>query len=706
MGLLVPLASAACDDGASADRDAGSDLADTEPFDAGPWPDEDGWDLGDLGVDSVEPDACDALAELRLVRARSVPGGRQLHVVLLDGAGAPLDASFAGCLALEADGLGPLPLAFTADVPEPAATLIVVRDDRATNAAAVASALVALRPDGERIAVWRWADQLTQLATATRDRSALLDALDALDAIAESSPAEASRVVAPAIAEWSEYDDKALLAFRNVVFVAPGASAVSAPSDSALALWAADSLNGEPGVVSQDDAQAVAEALNTALDRRDATGLTRLGFCDPGTDLVARFRVGDRVVAELDLGDAAVEHIARGCSSPDALAERPDDLPVVEIVFSPSERQTYDARHAANDATPFTGSLRTEPDGALAPIEANFRGQSSLACARKNFSINLDGSDPRHVIHGTGSDEFYLISMCLDDRYVNQTNADALLERFGMWRLAFGLVELRIDGVSAGVYLYVEDVGEEPAREFSRARAVVRRRTDIDNKPAEVKWSYDDDDGAALARYDAFVAQVQALSGSELEEYLESTFDLDLYLRWMALMSILRNGDYIDEVHFVAVEGTRPDGSVGDFYTLQTWDPDDIFSDCHHTGRFAVVDPNELLYCAEGLIDHAMFDEPGLYRRYVEALEQMLAELTPEIFEATTSATLASLTRIFEGADVRAAMVELLSANPAATDRDVAVGELSSATQTLVADYTARRTFLLDKVAAWRQANP
>jgi hypothetical protein len=707
LGGLCVLVAACGDDSAGT-----VDTTDTsEPYDVGPWPDAGGWDLGELGTDAVEVDACDAVASAILVRQRSVPGGRQLHFLLEDADGNALDGAFASCLSIEAADIGPLPVAWTRVESAPGATLLVVSADSAdaADAAAIAEQLVALRPDGERVAIWRWSNTLTQVVGATVDHGRLLRRIATDFASSDAAPLPVVDTRAAALEEWGDYDWHAMLGVRNAVFVAPSAQIpeLDAHGERVRDLWV---VGEAPGALrtfdgSTDPADLAAE-VSAELDATAAAGLGLLGFCDPGTALELTLKVGDRAIGTYSLGDAATEHVRASCSAPEALAAAPAEMPVVELTFTADERRVYDGYHAANNENDFTGSFRIEPETVPVAMVASFRGQSSGACERKNFSINLEGSDARHVIAGTGTDEFDLISMCLDDRYVNQTNTDALFAQLDLWRLAFGLVELRIDSQSAGIYLYIEDLGEEVTREVSRARAVVRRRTDIDNKPAEVKWSFDDDDAAALQRYNAFVQSAQTLTGDELVDFLDSSMDLDQYLRWMALMSLLRNGDYIDEVYFIGEETVGADGTPRDFYFIQTWDPDDIFSDCHHSGRFALTDDNGLLYCAEALIDHAIFDEPAIYARYVDVLDELIAELTVERFTAQAMATRDRLVAFLEDSEVRGAMVELLAANPAATDRDVAAGEIATATDELVAGFGARRDELLSRIAAWREANP
>lgn len=666
-------------------------------------------DLGDAGFDAPEPDRCVEVERLTAVRMRSAPGGRQLHVSLHDDEGIALDAGFVSCLTLEDERLGPLPLAHAVAPAGPGATMIVARWTPVEAAASRSfiDDFVAQRPEGERISVWAWSDSLVQVVGATADRDALARRLDAVWGSNDATPGPPAEIAVLAAEEWEGVSSGAMLGPRSIVFVAPNLALEEIPDidrDFVTDFWVlaedggARQFEGASTGGREEAASAIADAIDSVYDE----GLSVLAFCDDGGALRLSVTSAERVIRRVGFGDAAFEHQGAGCELQRILDTAPPDRPSFSIAFSDAERAFFDRAAEDRDSrATWTGTIQLEGDSAASPFEGSFRGRSSLACERKSMSVNLDGGDRRHALPASGTDEFFLISMCLDDRYVNQLNADRLLAELGLWELEFGTAGVVVDGEPHGVYLFIEEIDQELRNDRTGLRAVIRRRTDIDGKPADVEHSFDSND-AALERYDRFLESMTALSGQPLVTALEEQLDLDQYLRWVALMTLLGNGDYIDEVFFVAESSVNADHEVIDYYTIHAWDPDDLFSDCHHGGRFAIEDPNGLLYCTESVLDHHMFAEPIVYDRYVDTLEALIAEVPTDRFRATAESTRDELLAWFEDDEIRHAMVELLEANPDAADQEVASGEITSATETLVERFDANRAALSEAIDTYR----
>jgi hypothetical protein len=640
---------------------------------------------------------------------RSAPGGRQLHVSVTDDEGRALDSGFVTCLALEDARLGPLPLVHSVAPSGPGATLIIARwtPSEWEASRAFIDAFISQRPSEERIAIWAWTDEARQVVGATTNRDTITRRLDTLWTSDDALPAGAE-VVGPAAAEaWERLSESALLGPRSVIFVAPDLTLEALPDldrDFVTDFWVLREDGGvrqyaAPDQASQADAAAeIADVIDSVYDR----GLSVLAFCDDGGALELSVTSAGEVIRRVRFGDAAQEHIGAGCELQRILDAAPPQPMRFEISFTDAERALFDRlADDRNSAAVWTGSIMLEGDVAATAFEGSFRGRSSLGCERKSLSANLDGNDARHAMPNSGTDEFFLISMCLDDRYVNQLTADQLLSEFDLWEVGFATAELRIDGESRGVYLFVEEIDQELRNDRSGLRAVIRRRTDIDNKPADVEYAFDDED-AARSRYEDFLSGLDGLSGQSLLDALSDQLNLEQYLRWVALMTLLGNGDYIDEVFFIAEASVDEAHQVTDYYTIHAWDPDDLFSECHHNSRFAIDDPNGLLYCTESILDHLIFADSDVYSMYVDILDELIAELTVERFSASAYATRDELLEWFEDDDVRAAMVELLAANPDAIDADVAEAEIDDATAELIANFDANRTALLEAAGAYR----
>jgi hypothetical protein len=400
----------------------------------------------------------------------------------------------------------------------------------------------------------------------------------------------------------------------------------------------------------------------------------------------------DELAPELAQGDCDLER----AQAPLAPTSR------VEFTFSPAQRAVFDQRIRERDKTSFELSVRWH-DG-LVPVtaRAHIRGQSSLDCTRKSFAVDLEGGAERPFLPGLSSDEFFLISMCLDEAYINQTTGDRLSRELGLFPFELKIVELVVDGKTQGIYLMLPQPSDGLERKVGPLLAsVIRRNIDIDDKPAELDFARDDET-QALADYDQLVASLEALSGEALLEEARSRMDLDQFLRWIALMTLLRNGDYVDELFFYASDRASGEGSVAPYFSVFGWDPDDLFSTCHHGGRFAITDPHGLLYCAEGLLEHRLLADPLVYAHYVDVLEQVLGHITEQRFAATLEQSTQDALTMLARDDLRAACAELFGSHPERATREGAEAFVRAAAAQLRKDFAAQRALLLQRITEYR----
>lgn len=702
--VLLPLA-LACGDSTSVDAGAGSDvpLGPDVPavfVDGGP---------DDAPRDALAPEACADLDDATLVRHRSVPGGRQVHLRLRDGEGRPLDASYAGCIQVTDPAGRALSLWAPAEA-GPGATLIVAQwtPGSVDDSRAFIDAFVAARPADEQVAVWAWSDELTQVVPATLDRGLITARLDTFFTADDATPMDIEVMANEAAEDWEKIADDSLLGARSIVFVAPELTLAARPNidrDAITDHWVVAGGEGAAPDVFRGDVVENAGVISSYLNGVRDAGLAALSWCDNGAPLDLTFENGSVAdggsLFRTTLGSAAPEHIGATCDRAAALSAELPERKVITMTFPGELRATYDARTLDSITDPFPGFLALNGWPAPAPVMLNYRGRSSLPCARKSFSVNMDGGDARDFVPASGSDEFYLVSMCLDIHYVNQINANDLLRPWNSWRIEQEPVEVRVDGESRGMYLFVEQIQDQMSRDVSRARAVIRRRTDIDGAAPDIKWSFDDDDDAAFARYSAFLASFEGLSGAALEAELRTRLDLDTYLRWIAMMSLLENGDYVDEAYFIETEGVRADHSRVPYYMVHGWDADDLFSACHHGGRFAIVDPRELLYCSEALIDHLMFADEDLYRLYAATLREVAETLTPEIFNSVTDANATRMLNILDRDETAAAMVEEIEREPSFGSAAGARAVIESATTAIQDKFAARRALVFERLETY-----
>jgi hypothetical protein len=400
------------------------------------------------------------------------------------------------------------------------------------------------------------------------------------------------------------------------------------------------------------------------------------------------------------------EEIPMACD-PEAIAAGQRTFPTaIEFQFTEAEKALYENYALNKIEEDFTLHVRV---GDAAPVEAtaHLRGQTSLDCARKSFTVNLAKNRPRHLLAGLASDEFYLISMCKDDRYFQQHTANLLARDQGLFPLRFGLVELLIDGNTRGVYLLLEKTEEGLLEDFSRVRSIIRRRFDPGEKDPDVKYPNGTDaHDPAMDAYWALVPATEGLAGQALVDEMDRRIDLDQFLRWLAFQTLMGNGDYVDELFLFSTEAVRQGGLV-EWFSFMAWDMDDLYSACHHSGKHAMDDPWGLLFCAEGNLEKALLTDPVVYQRFVDILEEMMAtRVTADDVDAALDETASVLLPFFERPEICQAMVVLLEKNPEAADPAIAQADILGKMDELRNQHAARRTKLEERIQAYREAQP
>ncbi len=657
-----------------------------------------------------------------LARLVSWPaGGAELTVRLEDDDGFPMTGDRSADLALSWNGGSTAePIAAVKRAPAEAGhTLILfIPGQTLAEQSEIATALdsfISSRPTGERIALYRWSTTIDQLANFTTDTAMLGEVL------ARTGPRDGGiQMAAPelalstAVAEVRRVDNDTMRGMRSVVIVGdklqgPAPEGLGRPVVTQWALGTADQAAvdslGAGRVVRWSDHGGPAGALDVVAARLAAFGdaFYDLGVCGVGD--------GGRIADITLAGDDAYLTVSIAASPPEdrfgtcdrsRIVGAPRDYPeTIDFAFTPGQRAAYDDITAGNSRADFDLSVRFWPEGPWVSASAHLHGKGSIGCERRSYTLNLDSNQARYLLPDSATDEFYLISLCLDNRYIRAYTAYQLSQRMGVFPLEFRYVELTLDGDSRGAYLLLEKTSEALVSGNSRVRSVIRRRYSPDMTVPEVKYSVADP-GEVTAAYDDLLASLGILSGEELVEELDERMDSRGYLTLLALNSLLQNGDNVDEVWMMSTERLRADGQVGDWFSFVAWDPDDIFAGCHYSGRYAYVDEFELTYCAEAELDDVILADPLTYARYVDRLDELLATVTDEVFAELLGNTEAALLPLVRRPEVAAAMVELIADNPAAVDPAVAEQEIVDAIADLDARFRARRQLLLQRVANYR----
>ncbi len=585
--------------------------------------------------------------------------------------------------------------------------------------------LVAQRPATERIALYRWGETIDQMVGFTSDRELLARVLEQVPmGTAQGStftPQAALEAAAHQVAQVGNDQDRGLRWALLVGRALPGPAVdIGAQAErSVLAqggfrdLAPADlELMGQGRVVDWLAAGGLSAALTEAHARiegsRDA--FHEIGLCGvplEGREAELTLQGQDRgLVVELEGGapEDRSPSLTASCT-PQAVLDGPRPYPeVIDFEFTPAEWDVYQQRLATDSEEDFALSVRVWDDGPAGVAAAHLRGQGSFWCERRNYTLDLATDAKRHFMPGAATDEFYLLSMCLDDRYVRAYTVYQLYARLGVFPMEFRFVELRLAGESRGVYLLVEKPKEALVDDDARVRAVIRRGFSGGSTYPEVKYTSTTVPEAEAA-YWSLLDELELPVGAALSAALDDRLDSRGYLALLAMNSLLHNGDYVDESWLSSTEHLHTDGTIGDWYAFVGWDPDDAFSDCHYGGAYAYADPYALAYCAESELDEIVLRDPVTYARYVDVLEALSTEITPAVFDDAADTTAADLSYYLQQPGVAAAMTELVQANPAAVDPLVAQAEIQGAVSWLKASFQARRQLVMDGVVEYHVQN-
>lgn len=638
-------------------------------------------DAGD-GLDAGED--CGRLGRAVPLRQVTHPGrGIELDVRLESVCGGVLPRALGAAIVAEADGAVQVA---PRDLASGYTLLLVIPPATPAERTALGRALGAFlgdRPAEERIALYRWGIGITQVADFGRNRERLRQLADETLGIPDAAPMLAADALAEARLVVESVGGVADLAARAVVVVAAATLAAPVAAAPSVIVWL--DPDAEP--------EAAAHVASAELTGVMAAGAVGIGVC---ASREVRVSAPGATAQTFPLIPWLEEERGATCDAA-AIARGERTYPRrIEFSFTPEERAAYQERLAENNRADFTLSVKLGAADAV-PAKAHLRGNGSFRCERRSYTVNLAGNAPRHLLPGAATDEFMLRSMCWDQAYVETYTFNQLLASEELFPLRYGYTEVVVAGVSQGVYELLERPEDGLPRAQARARALIRRRHDQVGVPANVEWSAPGADDA-LSDYEALVALTNTLSGDPLVDELRRRLDLAQYLRFVAVNSVLHNADYEDEVFFLASE--RPE-TPRSYFTVMSWDPEDMLRlDCAWN-QFERVDPWGLMFCANAFLEYAVMDHAALYTRFVAELEGMLDRMTEAEFSAATEATAAALLPFFSDPAVRQASLEL--DRPATYD--AAEAAIRMRLRIMNRRFAARRAELFDLLAAYHAAH-
>ncbi|MEQ1878106.1 MAG: CotH kinase family protein [Bdellovibrionia bacterium] len=243
--------------------------------------------------------------------------------------------------------------------------------------------------------------------------------------------------------------------------------------------------------------------------------------------------------------------------------------------------------------------------------ELNIRGQNCLKASRRCFGLKSETKITLNGENGLSAKSVNLVSMWEDQGYVSSRIGYEFFKSTGFFNLRTEYAEVFINDVSNGLYLVTEKpkkaVEQYVPDPFVARRGMEYRFEVAEPAPAGSKHT----DAEYLAAFKTMMNEMKPLVGGPLRTRLDQTLNLELYMKWLVVNSILKNGDYTDEVFFYA--DTREKQIR---FNVFPWDMDDLFRPPHAGApnrRYANEIATGLLYSFENPVDVKIGTDTVLY---------------------------------------------------------------------------------------------
>ena len=316
------------------------------------------------------------------------------------------------------------------------------------------------------------------------------------------------------------------------------------------------------------------------------------------------------------------------------------------------------------------------------------RGQTCLKAPRRCLGIKLSEKITFRLSNAqsVATKNFSLSSMWQDLGYANSNLGYSILAQAGLFPIRHLYAEVLIKDsssngkyLSKGLYLITENPDKALGDDKGVAAPYVLRRGYRSEQFGDIKLpgGLPDVSGAKVEVYkkelenekinnpfsetayskayqEIYTAGVYKKSGVALYEELSQRMDIDAYLKWLAINSFLKNGDYTDEVYFYAdAQKAVKEGKI--YFRIMGWDYDGLFAEPHlkllvkskagleilkdilgiggggesdrlksHGIPIKVLDQT-LLYSAEDNLDLKIGVDAYLYKKYLETLRTVVS---------------------------------------------------------------------------------
>lgn len=343
------------------------------------------------------------------------------------------------------------------------------------------------------------------------------------------------------------------------------------------------------------------------------------------------------------VSDRKLERTFRAGRTPEERQALADDAgravgrPGLRIELAMSDAQLRYFRSARKDTPRRREEVTVAFDGGPArTATVSVHGWSTQSTDRKSYLVRLFR---RQQFTGeVRLRKFLLVNLLYDKGAFRMETCYRLLARLGLFPCYHELVTVFVNGHPEGVYLLVERVEDAVRRTEPGAIAVIRRRW---NEEPEMKFAGPGADTRAVQQ----LAAADRPQGPAPDE-LGRLVDLERYMTWLGFNSLVKNGDFADEVFFYQTADPQAP-RTGEPLRLVAWDYDDVF---HPPGHPKKARGDSLLYACETHLDYRILRDPPLHARYAATLRQLLGTtLTPACMRSTLAAVHATLDSIDTG---------------------------------------------------------
>ena len=280
-----------------------------------------------------------------------------------------------------------------------------------------------------------------------------------------------------------------------------------------------------------------------------------------------------------------------------------------------------DATIAINGQDPVATKLRT-------------RGQSCLDSERKCFSVKMS---EKQAINGLKKPikKFNLASLWEDDGYISSIIGYTFYSEFGLYPFKRTLTEVVINDKSYGLYLLIE----KPKRYFKKklkSPFVARRKYQSVFETKDYKEELTPESEEYFLEQLTFLEKnPDDLEGKELYDHLNERMNFNQYMRWNVLNSLTKNGDFTDEVWFVARE---KDGLQIPYFEIFAWDFESLFTKPHigfqNSIRYRRWLKKSVVYSFESELEIVLYKDKFIYEKFKETMRHLLStKITNEFID-------------------------------------------------------------------------